>query len=123
MNEKNNKEKPFKKILNEIQGKPLKVATMEAQKIGKDTQQIVNGVNKTIQNNNTKNNVKTPGYIDGRKLDEDIQRNVRTLDDNFQNNGQFAQQFNEINNFYGQQNYGEYRQQEDRQQRNDDIER
>lgn len=125
MNDEVNKKEPFEKILDVIQGKSLKEATMGAQKIGTLTPKIINYVSQTIQYLKVGYNMdkKTPGYIDRRILDEARQKDGRTLDNNYQNNGQFGQQFNETNNFYDQQNYGEYRQQEDNQQRNDDMDR
>lgn len=125
MNDEVNKKEPFEKILDAIQGKSLKEATMGAQKIGTLTPKIINYVSQTIQYLKDGYNMdkKTPGYIDRRILDEARQKDGRTLDNNYQNNGQFGQQFNETNNFYDQQNYGEYRQQEDNQQRNDDMDR
>lgn len=131
----------FTYVKEEIQNAPLTEATRKAERIGANTQEIIDASNKAKLN--IKKEVRTPKYINADPIKRDMNEAERTMDDFPTEANNFSEEFNQENNWnfeqqinaqfnqnkeneFEQQIDAQFNQQEDNkieQQRNNDWER
>ena len=131
----------FNRIKEEIQNATLTEATRKAERIGDDTQKIINASNKAKLD--TEKNERTPKYINADPIKRDMNEAERTMDNFTTEANNFSEKFNQENNWnfeqqinaqfnqnkeneFEQQIDAQFNQQEDNkieQQRNNDWER
>ena len=87
----------FTYVKEEIQNAPLTEATRKAERIGDDTQKIINASNKAKLD--TEKNERTPKYINADPIKRDMNEAERTMDDFTTEANNFSEKFNQENNW------------------------
>ena len=87
----------FTYVKEEIQNAPLTEATRKAERIGDDTQKIINASNKAKLD--TEKNERTPKYINADPIKRDMNEAERTMDDFPTEANNFSDKFNQENNW------------------------
>ena len=87
----------FTYVKEEIQNAPLTEATRKAERIGDDTQKIIDASNKTKLN--IKKEERTPKYINADPIKRDMNEAERTMDDFPTEANNFSEEFNQENNW------------------------
>ena len=87
----------FTYVKEEIQNAPLTEATRKAERIGDDTQKIINASNKAKLN--IKKEERTPKYINADPIKRDMNEAERTMDDFPTEANNFSEEFNQENNW------------------------
>ena len=87
----------FTYVKEEIQNAPLTEATRKAERIGDDTQKIINASNKAKLN--IKKEERTPKYINADPIKRDMNEAERTMDDFTTEANNFSEKFNQENNW------------------------
>ena len=87
----------FTYVKEEIQNAPLTEATRKAERIGDDTQKIINASNKAKLD--TEKNERTPKYINADPIKRDMNEAERTMDDFPTEANNFSEEFNQENNW------------------------
>ena len=102
----------FTYVKEEIQNAPLTEATRKAERIGDDTQKIIDASNKTKLN--IKKEERTPKYINADPIKRDMNEAERTMDDFPTEANIFSEEFNQENNWnFEQQINTQFGQQKD----------
>ena len=102
----------FTYVKEEIQNAPLTEATRKAERIGDDTQKIIDASNKAKLN--IKKEERTPKYINADPIKRDMNEAERTMDDFPTEANNFSEEFNQENNWnLGQQINTQFNHQKD----------
>ena len=87
----------FTYVKEEIQNAPLTEATRKAERIGDDTQEIINASNKAKLN--IEKEEETPPYINAGTIKRDMNESERTMNDFPTEANNFSDKFNQENNW------------------------